>query len=242
MIRKAVTGIAICLLLCTGMPGGAAGGAETQVQEVRVSVDDVIKMHQIGLSDELIRLTISSSGTVFHLRPEEVIKLKSAGISEKLIKYMLTTAEARAATAVEAESGQPERAAAAPPPRFRSLNDWTAPGQTQTGGDYRPVREEQPQQPAIRQPQRPQQQQVVYIITPACGTRAKWYDGLGYIPVEGGRMFIYPGTATVIGCPRPTGSFGASFYRVYIPSHATFCTAPNYIYYSTGGLQLSYQR
>jgi hypothetical protein len=58
---------------------------------VTVTVDDVIKLHQEGLSIDVIKSFIETSGQTFDLGPEDLLKLNKAGVPEDIIKVMLET-------------------------------------------------------------------------------------------------------------------------------------------------------
>lgn len=59
--------------------------------EVKVTVDDIIKLKNEGLSSEIIISFIDSSSQVFDLTPDDIVKLKKEGVSEEIIKKMLDT-------------------------------------------------------------------------------------------------------------------------------------------------------
>lgn len=56
---------------------------------VNVTVDDVIKLHQEGISPEVIKTFIKSSGQKFQLSAEDILKMKKAGVPEDIIQLML---------------------------------------------------------------------------------------------------------------------------------------------------------
>jgi len=58
---------------------------------VSVTVDDIIKLHQGGLSPDIIKSFIQNSGQYFELSPDDILKLKKAGVPEDIIKLMLET-------------------------------------------------------------------------------------------------------------------------------------------------------
>jgi|GEM_PF-3188689 len=80
MIRKIAIVSTLILLLF-------AGGALA----VKVTVDDVIKLHKEGLSAEVIKSFIETSGQVFELTAEDLVKLKKAGVPDEVIKVMIET-------------------------------------------------------------------------------------------------------------------------------------------------------
>lgn len=78
-----MTRIALALLL-GGLVGGTAG-AQT--------VDEVIALHQAGLSEATILTQIEVTGTIYALDKDELIKLKQAGLSAGLIQAMIRTGD-----------------------------------------------------------------------------------------------------------------------------------------------------
>jgi hypothetical protein len=58
----------------------------------QLSVSDIKKMSQVGISDDKIIGTIQSTGSVYHLSTSDVEDLKNAGVSRRVIDYMLQTA------------------------------------------------------------------------------------------------------------------------------------------------------
>ena len=57
----------------------------------QLSIDDVIKMSQAGLTDDKIIGTIHSTGSVYHLSSSDIDELKNAGVSQRVIDFMLQT-------------------------------------------------------------------------------------------------------------------------------------------------------
>jgi hypothetical protein len=54
-----------------------------------LSILDVIRMSQAGLSDNLIIAKIDQSGSRFDLSPQDMIDLKRSGVSERVIEHMI---------------------------------------------------------------------------------------------------------------------------------------------------------
>lgn len=57
----------------------------------QLSLDDIKKMSQIGISDDKIIGTIQSTGSVYHLSTADIDRLKAAGVSDHVIDAMLQT-------------------------------------------------------------------------------------------------------------------------------------------------------
>jgi hypothetical protein len=58
----------------------------------QLSVDDVKKMSQAGITDDKIIGTIQSTGSVYHLSTSDVQDLKNSGVSKRVIDFMMQTA------------------------------------------------------------------------------------------------------------------------------------------------------
>lgn len=58
----------------------------------QLSIEDVKKMSEAGISEEKIIATIHSTGSIYHLSTSDVEELKNAGVSQRIIDYMLKTA------------------------------------------------------------------------------------------------------------------------------------------------------
>lgn len=57
----------------------------------QLSIKDIEKMSQAGISDDKIIGTIQSTGSVYHLTSSDIDQLKNAGLSQRVIDYMLQT-------------------------------------------------------------------------------------------------------------------------------------------------------
>ncbi len=58
----------------------------------QLSITDIEKMSQAGISDDKIIGTIQSTGSIYHLSSSDIAELKSAGVSQHVIDYMQQTA------------------------------------------------------------------------------------------------------------------------------------------------------
>jgi hypothetical protein len=57
----------------------------------QLSMKDIEKMSQAGISDDKIIGAIHSTGSVYHLSTNDVQELKDNGVSQRVIDYMLQT-------------------------------------------------------------------------------------------------------------------------------------------------------
>jgi hypothetical protein len=62
------------------------GGGSAQA--AGLTIDQIIKMAQVKIPDDVIIATIKKSGAKYVLSPEELIKLKTAGVSDQVIRSM----------------------------------------------------------------------------------------------------------------------------------------------------------
>ena len=67
----------------------AALRGATSITGTALTNDDVLKLKQAGLSDQLIIAKIKGSPGKFKLEPDDLIALKKAGVSESVIAAML---------------------------------------------------------------------------------------------------------------------------------------------------------
>ncbi len=61
-------------------------------QGEQLSINDIKKMSQAGISEDKIIGTIHSTGSTYHLTSADIQDLKAAGVSQRVIDYMLKTA------------------------------------------------------------------------------------------------------------------------------------------------------
>ncbi len=64
-------------------------GAQSQKGDGPLTVEEVVKLSQIGVSEELIVAKIKKNGKAFDLSTEELVDLKKAGVSDIVIKFLL---------------------------------------------------------------------------------------------------------------------------------------------------------
>lgn len=59
----------------------------------QLSINDIKKMSEAGISDDKIIGTIHSTGSVFYLSSHDIDSLKKAGVSQRVIDYMIQTGQ-----------------------------------------------------------------------------------------------------------------------------------------------------
>jgi hypothetical protein len=64
-------------------------GAQAPGSTAPLSVEEVVKLCQTGLSEELIVTKIKKNGKAFDLSTEELLELKKSGVSDNIIKFLL---------------------------------------------------------------------------------------------------------------------------------------------------------
>ncbi len=82
---KRVLFLAACLALLIAAPYAQA-----------ITKEDVVKLTQAGLGDEVIIAKIRKDGTVFDLSAADILELKKAGVTAKVLQAMLQAAPAPA--------------------------------------------------------------------------------------------------------------------------------------------------
>ena len=67
-------------------------GAQPAKSSARLTLEDVVKLSQSGLSEELIITKVKQNAKVFDLSAEELLDLKKAGVTDNVINYLLDPA------------------------------------------------------------------------------------------------------------------------------------------------------
>lgn len=82
-----------------------------------VSVDDVIRLTQSGVGEEVIISSIHSSGTTFHLAATDIIALHQQGVNDRVIQAMIDSGRRVAARSRVVVEPEPIYVVEPPPPR-----------------------------------------------------------------------------------------------------------------------------
>lgn len=61
------------------------------VKSKQLSIDDIKRMTQTGVSDDKIISRIRSTGSIFYLSSSDIDDLKKSGVSQRVIDYMMQT-------------------------------------------------------------------------------------------------------------------------------------------------------
>lgn len=83
---------------------GSVAVAQPAPRNAPLSLEEVVRLAQGGLSEELIVTRIKKNGKPFDLSTDEILELKKAGITDNVIKYLL-------------DPSQPYTPPAPPPPK-----------------------------------------------------------------------------------------------------------------------------
>jgi hypothetical protein len=67
----------------------STAAAQSSPNGLPLSLDQVLKLSQAGVSEDLIITAIKKNGKPFDLSPDEILELKKSGISDTVIEYLL---------------------------------------------------------------------------------------------------------------------------------------------------------
>jgi hypothetical protein len=82
-----------------------ASGADAEPRAL--TVDDILRLHAAGVSEDIIISEIVVTDTVFRLEVDEILRLQAAGVSERLLQFMVDTGR----PVLASEAGDEEAAA-----------------------------------------------------------------------------------------------------------------------------------
>ena len=112
MTRKAASILAAGLVAAALLGMGASAG---HAQTLPPGVQDVVKLAQAGISDEIILTQIKNNAASYNLTADQIILLKTQGVSQPVINALLTGG-ASAMPAAAPSSPPPPLPAPAPAP------------------------------------------------------------------------------------------------------------------------------
>jgi hypothetical protein len=107
-----ITILAAHSLLLVGQSGVSASQAPPTNRPL--SIEDVLKLSQGGLAEDVIITSIKRNGKPFDLSPEELVELKRLGITDTIIKFLVDPSLPYA-PAPPAAADKPAAVAVAPP-------------------------------------------------------------------------------------------------------------------------------
>ena len=157
----ALAGAACSAFLLAAVPGRAQTDAPAQAAvptDLPPGVQDVVKLTQAGLNEDVIIAQVRSAGYVYRLSADQIIALTNAGVSQNVIRALIeptapaplaalaATGETPAAPALPASSPPPQPPAA--PPADAGGGTAAADGGTDAGAAVGPVNGVPPAAPA----------------------------------------------------------------------------------------------
>src|SRR5438034_10176283 len=77
------------LLLTTTLPGALLDSAQSSNIGARLSLEEVVKLSQAGVSEDVIITKIKKNGKGFDLSAEELVDLKKGRITDNIIRLLL---------------------------------------------------------------------------------------------------------------------------------------------------------
>src|SRR5215469_6450129 len=80
---------------------------------IPLSVEEVVKMHDAGFSDDVVITQIRKNGKGFHLNTDEMLDLKKAGLSDSVIRFLVDPSQPYTPPAA------PSGVGGAPPPPLK---------------------------------------------------------------------------------------------------------------------------
>jgi hypothetical protein len=98
----------LCCILLMTFPLAAhprRGDAQSQKSGGSLTVEEVVKLSQTGVSEELIVAKIKKNGKAFDLSTDELVDLRKAGVSDNIIKLLLDPSQPYSPTSPPAASG-----------------------------------------------------------------------------------------------------------------------------------------
>lgn len=76
---------------CWALVGALLSAVPATAADRQLLLDDVLRMHQAGLSDNIIASEILVTESVFELTVDDLLRLKELGLSEDLIQFLVDT-------------------------------------------------------------------------------------------------------------------------------------------------------
>jgi len=90
MVRRSLLNLMLAALMWAAASSSlSAQSAPTAPNGAPLSVEDVVKLQQDGLSEDVIITKIKKNGKPFDLSADELTELKKLGLSDNIIKYLL---------------------------------------------------------------------------------------------------------------------------------------------------------
>ena len=110
--------ILVLILFGLDVRSSPAQTAPQPTSTPQLTVDDIVKLVQAGLSEDLVLAKIRQNGKAFDLGVDKLLRLKSASVSDQIIKEMMNPRAESVSTSAQNSAARPtvEAATASPPP------------------------------------------------------------------------------------------------------------------------------
>ena len=136
LFSRAIAGAAAGFFLLASIPlcpaqTAAPGDSPTIPQDLPPGAQDVVKLTQAGLDEDVIVAQLRSGGHIYRLTADQIIELTNAGVSQNVIKALIGGADSSAVTPPSSATvSEPPAAVPAPAP---DAAETTAPAATDDG-------------------------------------------------------------------------------------------------------------
>jgi hypothetical protein len=117
--RKTVAALAGCAIAALCWSSGGLANAQTPAVNLPPGVQDVVKLSQAGLGEDVIMAQVKNAGATYNLNADQLIYLSKAGVSQNVIKALIGTGGGAASAAppmAPPPAYAPSSPAVAPPP------------------------------------------------------------------------------------------------------------------------------
>jgi hypothetical protein len=98
-------------------------------------VEDVLKLSQAQVSEDIVLSYIHNSGTIYSLNPNDIVYLRNQGVSDRIIGAMLDQRKAVEAASQASIAAAASAAAMAPPPQPMYAPTYSEPEASQPMSD-----------------------------------------------------------------------------------------------------------
>jgi len=114
---KILSGLAIVVIGCLCWNGGTAGRAQSAPANQSPQLQEVVKLTQAKMSDDVILQYVKNSGASYNLSADDILYLNSQGVSQAVISALLASkSSAPAPTAAPVAPIAPVASPSTPPP------------------------------------------------------------------------------------------------------------------------------
>jgi hypothetical protein len=115
---KVLSALAVLVVGCLCWNGGTLGNAQSAPATQSPQLQEVVKLTQAKMSDDVIISYIKNSGSSYNLSADDILYLNSQGVSQPVISTLLQSKSAGAPVAVSASSTPAPAVPSSPPPNY----------------------------------------------------------------------------------------------------------------------------